>query len=227
MSYTLPASWSLESMRDYVWAVEAGLEADPALAALAPPWAAFENALEAERLKRDGVRKRLVKRSAVQRVADLRWDNVIKRLGTRSFADAERDAKRPPYVLLFGTLPPSQCRRLGAVKAGELSNGLIAKLRELGPDYASFEAELSQAAAALRDADQQRKQLQAEDGGHDLRRRALLEDLEALVDTTELGILTARPGDNDAVRAVLSPWKDATRVNRDEAGGPPDAPPAS
>lgn len=227
MSYTLPASWSLESMRDYVWAVEAGLEANAALASLAPPWAAFENELEAERLKRDGVRKSLVKRSAIQRVADLNWDNVIKRLGTRAFADAERDAKRPPYSLLFGTLPPSQCRRLGAVKAGELSNGLLAKLRQLGPDYAAFEAELAEAAAALRDADQQRKQLQAEDGGHDIRRRALLENLENLVDATELGILTARPGDDDAVRAVLSPWKDATRVNRDEGGGSADAPPAS
>lgn len=226
MSYSLPATWSLESMRDYCWAVEAGLEADPALAALAPPWAAFEARLEAERNKRDGVRKRLVKSSAVERVADLRWDDVIKRLGTRSFADAERDAKKPPYALLFGTLAPAQCRRLGAVKAGELSNGLAVKLRELGAPYALFEAELTQAAEALRGAHQQRKLLQAENSGHDLRRRALLDELEWLVDQTELGILTARPGDDDAVRAILSPWKDVTRVNRAEDKPSPDAPSA-
>ena len=96
-------------------------------------------------------------------VADLRWNDFIKRLGTRAFSDAERDAKKPPYALLFGTLAPSHCRRLGAVKAGDLSDVLASKLRELGADYAPFEAELTQAAAALRAADQQRKLLQAAD----------------------------------------------------------------
>lgn len=226
MSYSLPVTWSLESMRDYCWAVEAGLEADPALATLAPPWMAAEAKLDAERARRDGVRKRLVKASAVQRIADLRWDDFIKRLGTRAFSDAERDAKKPPYALLFGTLAPSHCRRLGAVKAGDLSDVLASKLRELGADYAPFEAELTQAAAALRAADQQRKLLQADDATHDLRRQALLDELETLVDATELGVLTARPGDGDSVRAVLSPWKDVTRVNRDDGKDAPDAPPA-
>lgn len=221
VSYQIPDTWSLEATVDYLWAVQAALEADPALISLSATWVAFEERVAAERQTRDAARKGLIKAASLQRRADLVWDKTVKRIGTRSFSDAERDAKKAPYALLFGGLRPSDATRLGAVKASELGGGLVLKLRALGqPDYDAFADALGAASEALGAADRARKTRAAEAQTHDIRRRALLEDLEGLIDRTQIDILRAYPGDSELVRAVLSPWKDATRVNREEGGDP-------
>lgn len=217
MAYNIPDTWSLESTIDYLWAVQAGLEADPALETQAAAWLAFEERVLAERAKRDGARKSLIKASSVQRRKDLNWDKLIKRIGTRSFADAERDAKKAPYSTLFGSLRPSDATRLGAVKATDLGSVLVLKLRELRSEaYDALATELDSASGELQGADKARKTRAAESQTHDVRRRALLDELEDLIDKTQIAILTAYPGDSDLVRAILSPWKDATAVNREE-----------
>jgi len=227
VAYNLPDSWSLEAILDYLWAVQAGLEADPQLAPHAAAWLALEERLTAERATRDAARKALVKAAAVQRRRDLGWDQVMKALGTQSFADAQRNAKKPPYSVLFGAIRPSDATKLGAVKASELGVGLVLKLRELKrPVYDGLATELEAAGQALEAADKARKARAAEARTHDLRRRALLDEVEAQVDKTQIAILTTYPGQSDLVRAILSPWKDATSVNRDEAPSGDDAPPA-
>ena len=229
MAYNLPDTWSLETIIDYLWAIQAGLEADPALADQAGAWLALEARLVAERTTRDAARKALVKAASAQRRKDLNWDKVIKRIGTRSFADAERNAKRPPYAILFGSIRPSDATRLGAIKARELGAGLALKMRELKQaDYDGLATQLEAASAELDAADKTRKTRAAEAQTHDVRRRALIEEVEALIDKTQIAILTAYRGESDLVRTILSPWKDASSVNREETPTTPsgDAPEA-
>ncbi len=217
MAYSIPDTWSLETAIDYLWGVQAGLAADPTLASHASAWLALEERFLAERSTRDSARKALVAAAAVQRRRDLNWDKVIKRIGTRSFGDAERNAKKPPYSILFSGVRPSDATRLGATKAGEFSAGLTMKMRELKQaDYDGLAGELESAAGDLDTADKDRKLRAAESQTHDIRRRSLLDDVEALIGRTQIALLTAYPGESDLVRAILSPWKDATSVNREE-----------
>lgn len=222
MAYTYPDTWSLEAIIDYLWAVQAGLEAESSLAAQVAFWLAFEERVLAERVTRDGDRKGLIKSAAVQRRCDLGWDRTLMQAGTKSFSDAGRSAKKPPYSTLFSTIRPSAATRLGAVKATELGTTIVLKLRELKkPAYDELADELEAASGALEAADKARKGMKGKTETHDLRRRALIDDLETLADKTHIAILTAFPGDDDLVRTILSPWKDATAVNRDEMRGPP------
>jgi len=215
MSYSLPETWSIESLVDYFWMVQAMLEADPATAGLATQWLALENDALSERTTRDSARKLLIKASALQRFKDLVWDTTVDRIGDKAMFDAGRDPKKPPYSLMFSSVRPSDAKRLGAVKAGDLGTVLVEKLRAVGkPEYTELADLFATASADLGESDKTRKQRAAESQTHDVRRRAMIDAAEALVDKTQIGILTAYPGDTARVRATLSPWKDPTRVNR-------------
>lgn len=226
MAYRIPKKWSLASLLDYNWSVEAGLEA-AGLAGDAAKWAAFEERVLAERETRDAARKAHIKAAAAQRRKDHAWDTVIRRIGTQAFADANRDAKKAPYVLLFGAVRPSDAVDLGAVKATRLGAELAAKMRALKLDkYTALATELDAASDALEAADKARRARSIEARTHNVRRIALLEDAEALVGATQIAILTALPDERGLVRAILSPRRDPTSVEREGPAEPdPDPDP--
>ncbi len=206
MAYQLPENWSIESMIDYCTATIAALRATPELAPLAEPWVAKRTELRSERQTRDDARDAVTEAAAVLRVADAGWDWEVTNLSSAAYQAARKDAGKPPYAQLFGTIKATQAVKFGAAKAGEYAEGLIARGTAL--DHADLTAPLAAFVAAterLGAAGRAHRAARVQAQTAEIRRVALHGELEGLVALTELGVLTRFVGRDDLVRAVLAP----------------------
>jgi hypothetical protein len=225
MSAKIPEVWSIESATEYVWGVQASLAADPGLTQLVADWDGFESKLEAERVTRNSARKTAIRAAAVQRVADAGWDATLDRVGDWTFFASGRDSKAPPYSAVFDLAPPSQAKRFGAAKATAFGARVVSKLRTFDPTAtADLVKEMESANATLAAAAAERSRAALEAQSHDLRRRALLAELQGLCDQAEIAILMAHPGENARVQAILRVRKDAGSIDRDPADGSSEEP---
>lgn len=208
MSYQLPETCSLETMLDYAVGVEAGLAVEgEGLEDLAPDWAAIILVIKATRDGRDDRRHALIRSIAVLRARDRRWDNTIGKVSSRSYEAANKKADQAPYAPLFGSLKANAAKQLGPAKAVVFGSTLAKRLDVLAhPELAGLADDVRaanqalEAAYAVRQAAYEESLLQA------IPRSRVLVDLHMLIAHTEAKILTRFPGEDDRVRALLSPY---------------------
>jgi hypothetical protein len=139
-------------------------------------------------------------------VRDVVWDGLVGELSGRAFLAAGKDAKKLPYVLLFGTVTAKAAKRLGPAKATTYGTTLLTRATELAhPELAPTLSALSQANTTLGEASEQRRTARDASLVHEIRRMAALDRLELLASETQLGILERFVGHSDLVRAILAP----------------------
>ena len=204
-SYELPETASLEMMIEHCTSVIAGLEAVDELAPLAAPWVERRARLRHARDERDADRDAVTAASAKVRVADARWDGSVVGLSGIAFLAAGKDAKASPYAPLFGAVRAVDAVKLGAAKEAAFGAQLAKRARELNhPQLAGALAELEARNASLAMAAAARAEATSAVQLHAIKRGKLVDDLNALVAVTEVGILTAFPGRKELTRAVLA-----------------------
>lgn len=135
MAYTLPETIPFEGMIDFITGASAGLKSIPELAPLAVAWDQRKLTLRAARDARDDARAKVIECSKVVDVRDTVWDKAVTDLSGRAFLAAGKDASKPPYAPLFGTVPAATATKLGPAKATVFGGGLVSKGTELAhPD---------------------------------------------------------------------------------------------
>lgn len=161
--------------------------------------------LRGERDARDDARAAVLAASARVRVADADWDGVVTDVSGRAWLASGKDAGRLPYAALFGGVRAADAIELGPHKATVFGGRLLAKARELAhPDLVPAVERLAVSNEALAAAAAERDEATEKAAQHDVRRRALVREVEALAARTEVEILTRFPGRRDLVRAVLA-----------------------
>ncbi|MEK7705577.1 MAG: hypothetical protein AAB426_11510 [Myxococcota bacterium] len=205
MSYQIPDNASLERMMDYTTGVVASLSAMPETAALVKPWQPVAEKLRAERDARDTTRAAQLAAAAKVRVCDARWDAVVTELSGRAYLAGGKDAMKEPYVSLFGSVRAADATALGPYKATVFGRKLLARLGELGhTDLKDMTAALASINTELERAATGRTEMAEKAAAHEVRRHKLVEEIEALVAQTEVGVLTALPGKSTISRTMLS-----------------------
>ena len=222
MSYSLPESTSLEGMIDYTTGVSAGLKAVTELVPLSAPWDARKLALRAARDDRDDARAKVIECSKVVDVRDTVWDKAVTDLSGRAYFAAGKDASKPPYAPLFGTVTAAAATKLGPAKATVYGDNLVSKGTALAhPDLGDAVQAVAAANKPLSDAGAARTTAQTEAAAHEIKRIQAREALELLIAETELGILQKFVGRDDLVRAILAPPR-RTASKRGPASGEDD-----
>lgn len=218
MSYAQPSDASLESVIDYVVGVIAVLQATPELAALAPPWHKLRDNLLKARDDRDQKRWKLLGAQRKVGVLDVKWDAAVGDLSGRAFLAAGKDAKAHPYADLFSPLVADDLKRLGPVRAAAAEEVIQAKGKALAhPDLTKSLDGLDKATVALTAADTERTAALQVVLVLDIERTKQIAAVDLLVATTEIGVLTAFPGQREIVRAVLAPAKAEKKAKADTA----------
>lgn len=209
MSYQHRPTASLETLIDYAVAGRAGLAIPgEGLEHLAPPWTDFIRRARAARDERDEARYVWIGYVATYRARDYRWEVAIGNLSKTSYHAAGMNADADPYAALFGTLKANDARSLGAAKATAFGNLVAKKAATLAhPALAEATAALVAANEALTLAHAQKVEAYDALRLHALHRTRLLDELNALIATTEAAILTRFPGDDQRVRAILAPLR--------------------
>ena len=206
MAYSLPETISLEGMIDYITGVSAGLKAMPGLAPLAESWGQRKLALRADRDARDDARGTVIECSKVVEVRDTIWDKAVVDLSGRAFFAAGKDASKPPYAPLFGTVPAATATKLGPAKATIYGGSLVSKGTTLAhPDLGGAIQVVADANGPLADAGTARAVAKIAAATHEIKRIQIREELELLIAQTELGILQKFVGRDDLVKAILAP----------------------
>ncbi len=218
MSYRQPAAASLETLVDYATAAIAGLQALPGLAEFAKPWLDLRQKLLAGRDARDVDRWALLGAQRKVQVLDAAWDAAIGDLSGRAFLAAGKDAGKPPYAQLFGTITATDAKKLGAAKATAFAGDVLAKGKaQAHPELAKSLEQLAAATTDLGNADAARAKARGQALSHEVARVALLEAVEKQTAETEVAILITFTGRSDLVRAVLAPERAEKKAANDEA----------
>ena len=205
MSYQIPDNASLDRLIAYTATSIAALQAMDETRALAEPWSKLLADLQKERAEREAAELEQLAASARVKVWDARWDDAITDISSRAYLAAHKDDTAEPYVSLFGTIKAKQATHMGPHKATTLGNTLLAKLREqkhpeltpLIEPFASLNQQLTSVAAARSEAHERVSV-------YEVRRYKLIERMEALIAQSEIGVLTALPGQRTTLRAALS-----------------------
>lgn len=205
MSYHIPDKASIESLIDYMAHAAAALASFDETAALVAPWKELTTKLRAARDERDNDSWSYLGASARVGAWDARWDASVTTISGLAYAAAGKDVTSEPYVSLFGNVRAADATRMGAYKATMFGSKLLAKakeqnhpaLRDATAQFAPINAALEKAAHARRDAAEKM-------AVHDVKRYKLIDEIEQLIAKTEIGVLTAFPGQRKIVQAMFS-----------------------
>lgn len=214
MSYRISSKITLEKLEDYITSAGAALHASKQTRDLAPEWfALLEEADKAAADRKQSHRKTTIAR-AVVRVADVEWDSTIEKVSDEAWLLSEKDRKKPPYEPLFGKLTASRVKKFGMQKAVAFGEDFVKRLEaQEHPKLLPFVGDVRQANEGLKAAEANRKEASREERMHDFPRLGLVDRTQALVNKTEIALLSRFPGNRELVRAILSPTS-ATRRRR-------------
>jgi len=219
MAYQFPDKTSFPRLRDYTAQVIGGCKARPdQLGTQVASWQATKVRVVELRSQREGANDAALEASTGARVEDVQFDVDLGGASAKSFELSGKDASKTPYVELFGKDDARTVKGYGPVKAVAAAGRIVKdgrrlKATEAASIFAERAAELLPAldrleastgrlgAAATRVAD-------AKDALFAPRqaKKKLVADLNALIAVTEAAILTAFPGRDDIVSAILLPW---------------------
>ena len=208
MAYAFIVTTSYGRLRQYTAQVEGGLRARAKdLAPHAPAWSAMKDRIVAERAERELADDAALQATARARVEDADFDSALGDVSSKSYELADKQADQEPYVTLFGKIPAKRAKGFGPAKATEVG----ARILKDGPRFGHAEldaplAALATATSALSDA---KKAIdEADDALFTPRqkKKKLVTALNTLIAVTEAAILSAFPGRDDIVGAILLPW---------------------
>lgn len=205
MAYTFKVNTGYPRIRRYCAQGIGGLEARPELAASVADWEAMKQRVRAEHQAREDVDDKVIKASAAARVADAGFDACLGDVSARAFELAGKDASAEPYVTLFGKITAQRAKRFGPAKAIDVGTRVVRDGRRLAPEMGSL---LDALEAATQRLDAAFKAFEAAEDELFAPRQAkkkLVRDLNLLVARTEAAVLTAFPGNEDLVVAILTP----------------------
>jgi hypothetical protein len=221
MGYTYPEDANLEKMTRYADRVSAGLLAVEELRELAPDWERFLAKVEGEAAARRGDERTELRAEALVDVRDTRWDKALGVLSAESFHASGKDAGKPPYAMLF-RIPAKKAKGFGPNRAAAHGDDVLAQAARLAhaalvPHVEGFR----QANDALKEAHTAHLTAKRAVQAHEIPRIELIDELQALMDKTEVEILKRFPGDDELLRAILAPER--PRRRREEAATEPAA----
>ncbi|MCC6622981.1 MAG: hypothetical protein IT385_17110 [Deltaproteobacteria bacterium] len=222
MSYKVNPSTSYGRMRRYVAQVIGGLESREATRARVDAWRALQQEVIAERGTREAADDVLLAAAARARVEDAEWDAALGATSSRAYELAKKDAGADPYATLFGKIDAKRARSMGLAKATAVGRAVVKDGRRLGVTELGAELETLEA-ATTRLEEAQRAVESAEDALFTprLAKKKLVRKLNELIAVTEAAILTAFPGRDEIVSAILIPWFER-RSGRGSAQPEPD-----
>lgn len=206
MSYKFKTSTSFGRGRRYLSQCIGGVEARPQTAHLAPPLKALRDEFVAQRAAREAVDDVVLVATARLRVEDVEWDKALGQVSSRSYLLSGKDADTDPYATLFGKVDAKRARGFGAAKAVIVGESVVRDGRRLDADLGTELSQLETATTRLNEA--KRLYDEADDALFVPRqsKKKLIGKLNDLIAVTEAGILTAFPGRDDIVSAILTPW---------------------
>jgi hypothetical protein len=224
MAYKFRTSTSFGRARRYLSQCIGGVEARPQTAHLSPPLKALRDEFVAQRAARESVDDLVLVTTARLRVEDVDWDNALGQVSSKSYLLSNKDADSDPYATLFGKVDAKRARGFGAAKAVIVGETVVRDGRRLDAD---LEAELNQLEVATNRLSEAKRLFDEADDALFVPRQSkkkLINKLNDLIAVTEAGILTAFPGRDDIVSAILTPWF-ARRYGKSSAdSGEPEIP---
>lgn len=212
MSYRFDFDVGYGRLRHYTTQAIGGLEARTKTAALAVPLKQFRDEVVAARAAREAADDAVLVATARVRVGDVDWDQSIGVVSSRAYELAKKDASADPYVTLFGRIDAKRAKDFGPAKAVVVGQTVVKDGRRLTEFDLTNELTALEAATQELLASKQRWD-DADDALFEPRRakKRLIGRLNELIAVTEAGILTAFPGRNDIVTAILQPWFERRR----------------
>lgn len=221
MAYSFDETVSYSRARRYASQVIGGLAARPVLAAQVVDWRAMKQRIRIERDQREDADDLIIETSTATRVDDVDFDFCLTKTSGRSWELSGKDASAEPHATLFGKVPAKRARSFGPAKATEVGLRVVKDGRKFAlPELEASLAELEAATAVLGTSFKAFED--AEDALFTPRqaKKKLVRALNLLIATTEAAVLTAFPGREDIVSAILLPWFE--RKNGKTAKGEPD-----
>lgn len=207
MSYKFKTTTSYGRLRRYAAQVIGGLEAREATRPSASAWREIQAGITQERTTREAADDVLLAASARARLEDAEWDEALLRTSSRTYELARKDASAEPYATLFGRVDAKRARAFGLAKATVVGQAVVKDGRRL--DAPELGAVLDQLEVATRRLDEARALVEgAEDALFQPRmaKKKLVRQINDLIAVTEAAVLTAFPGRDDIVAAILLPW---------------------
>jgi len=113
MAYKFSDTTSFERLRDYSAQLVGGCKARTKLAAQVAPWQAKKAAVVELRSRREAADDDVLEASAGARVEDVQFDVDLGCTSALSFELADKDAKKAPYVDLFGKDDARSIKQMG------------------------------------------------------------------------------------------------------------------
>ncbi len=225
MPYAPDDNASLDALVDHAESVAAGLAAVDALKALDKDWLALLTDLKAAREEQEQKRFELLKASRKVRVLDRFFDRAVSQLARQAQADAG-GVDKPPYSTLFGAVKSKDILAMGPEKAVAVGALLAEKAKGLqnADNTVRLASAVKDAAGPLADAHAARQKAKEAVLVLAVKRQQLSARLGALAALTQVGILTAFPGDSELVRAVLSIERGERDQKRESDDPPTPAP---
>jgi len=206
MSYRFELNTSYQRLRRYGAQVSGGLRARKVFDPHATSWAQMKQRIKREREQREEADDAVLEASTVTRVEDADNDAALTAVSGRSWELSNKEASADPHATLF-KIPAKRIKSFGAARAVEESSRIVRDGRRFAElDFEKTLDGLETTSARLATAFQAFEA--ADDALFDPRRakKALIRDINALIAVTEAAILTAFPGRDDIVSAILQPW---------------------
>lgn len=223
MSYRFPVDVSYNRLRRYCAQVGGGLHARPKLAQHVEPWRQMKSRVRAERDAREDADDAVLEASTATRVEDVDNDVSLTAASSKSWDLSNKNPEQDPHATLF-VIDAKRIKSFGPARAMEEARRIVKDGRRL------VEAEALDGVLTALEGTTERlgNAFQAYQTAEDalfLPRQAkkkLSRDLNDLIAVTEAAILTAFPGRDDLVSAVLLPWfeRSKRRKTADPEVGP-------